>query len=124
MSFERFTGKRPQSKHPTACLTAAGTIVFNRAAVDACLRDATHAELYFDAASRRVGVKFLKTPQTELAYTVTRYSRQNGDQRGTSAFISCQAFFGAHALPRKHLRRGLEWSARDELWTFKVAQIA
>lgn len=121
MSFTRFKSKHAPAHQPVATLSAEGTILLNRDAMQQCVRDACFAELYFDVEKRLVGLKFLPAPgEPGVTRKISRYGR-NGRREGRCATIQCREFYSEYGLPLRHLRRALAWNEKVKLWTFKVA---
>ena len=121
MSFTRFKSKHAPAHRPVATLSAEGTILLNRDAVQHCVRDDIFVELHFDVEKRLVGLKFLSDPgEPGVTRRLTRYPR-NGTRQGSCATIQCREFYLEYGLPLRHLRRPLVWIEKLKLWTFKVA---
>lgn len=121
MSFRRFKSQHAPAHQPVATLSAEGTILLNRDAMQQCVRDACFAELYFDVEKRMVGLKFVPAPgEPGVTRRITRYIR-NGKRGASCATIQCLEFYSEYGLPRRHLRRALAWNEKVKLWTFKVA---
>ena len=121
MTFTRFKSQHAPAHQPTATLSAEGTILLNRDAIQHCVREARFAELYFDVEKRMVGLKFLPAPgEPGITRRLTRYVR-NGKRGGSYATIQCREFYREYGLPLRHLRRLLTWNEKAKLWTFKVA---
>lgn len=121
MSFTRFKSQHAPAHQPVATLSAEGTILLNRDAVQQCVQDACFVALYFDVEKRMVGLKFLPAPgEPGVTRRITRYLR-NGKREASCVTIQCREFYREYGLPRRHLRRALAWNEKVKLWTFKVA---
>ena len=60
MSFEKFTPKRgrtPVKKPPQAKILKGGLISFNSEAYQEYMKGATHVELFYDSARKRIGLR-------------------------------------------------------------------
>ena len=122
MTFTRFKSPHAPAHQPTATLSAEGTILLNREAMEVCVAGATFVELYFDDEKRMVGLKFQHNPgEPGVTRRLTRYSRNSKSRSGLCATVQCREFYREFCLPKRHLRRPLAWDEKTKLWTFKVA---
>lgn len=60
MAFELYQKTRAAGEEETVTITAAGVLSFSPAATEKYLKTAKFVQLYFDATSKRVGIKPVK----------------------------------------------------------------
>jgi hypothetical protein len=75
MAFELYEKQRASGDEETVNISAVGVISFSPALVEQHLKGTTFVELYYDASTRRIGVKPVKT-KTKYSYQLIKQGKR------------------------------------------------
>src|SRR5579863_3591186 len=87
MAFEIYKRTRATSEAETVSINSAGTITISPACTDKYLKGVRYVELYFDAVSKKVGIKPV-TKETDYSYQLFRPAKSRRASVSGRGFLS------------------------------------
>ena len=93
MAFEEFIPRRVSSKEPCVTISKAGLMLFNVSSVSEYIKDNKYVKLYYDADTKRIGVKLLTEKEINVV-TITKGKNTNRN----SAILSIKSFLNLYKI--------------------------
>lgn len=114
MAFKEFQRKRTHSGEPAVSITKYGNFVLNSSCIGRYFADRKYAKLYWDADTKRVGIKPMKN-KDEHSYSV------NFSRKGSVGSFSGTAFLKSYKVKYEETKSFLaNWNEKEGLLELKV----